>query len=81
MSLEDSSVSKKNEYIENGSIDDFAFSSINSSSFVNKENDHSFKAFLWQHVDLAFTKGFDDNVGRHLGMSVFEVMRCGVEKS
>lgn len=34
--------------------------------------DHSFKAFLQKHIDQAFTKGFDDNVGRHTSPGYFE---------
>lgn len=33
----------------------------------------SFKLFLQQHIDLAFTRGFDDNVGRHSTPAHFEV--------
>ena len=33
----------------------------------------SFKEFLWEHIDTAFTKGFDDNVGRHPVAATFEV--------
>lgn len=34
---------------------------------------HSFKGFLQQHIDQAFLKGFDDNVGRHSSPSFFQV--------
>lgn len=34
---------------------------------------HSLKHFLQPHIDLALTKGFDDNVGRNPVMAVFEV--------
>ena len=32
----------------------------------------SFYTFLWNHLHLAQTKGFDDNVGRHNDVPVFE---------
>jgi len=35
--------------------------------------DHNFRSFLQQHIDQAFTKGFDDNVGRHIAPGYFEV--------
>ncbi|XP_012536412.1 protein SMG8 [Monomorium pharaonis] len=34
---------------------------------------HSFRSFLQQHIDLAFAKGFDDNVSRHSIPAHFEV--------
>ena len=34
---------------------------------------NSFREFLWQHIELALTKGFDDNVGRNPLPAVFEV--------
>ena len=33
---------------------------------------HSFYNFLWSHINLAQTKGFDDNVGRHNVIPLFE---------
>ncbi|XP_066583120.1 nonsense-mediated mRNA decay factor SMG8-like [Prorops nasuta] len=33
----------------------------------------SFKSFLQQHINLAFAKGFDDNVGRHTAPAYFEI--------
>ena len=41
---------------------------------VKTTNENSFKEFLWQHVDLALTKGFDDNVGKNPVPAIFEVM-------
>ena len=38
-----------------------------------KISEHSFKAFIHQHIDQALGKGFDDNVGRHSGHAFFEV--------
>ncbi|KAG7212648.1 hypothetical protein KM043_012931 [Ampulex compressa] len=33
----------------------------------------SFKLFLQQHINLAFNRGFDDNVGRHTVPAYFEI--------
>lgn len=33
----------------------------------------SFRLFLQQHINLAFARGFDDNVGRHSVPAYFEV--------
>ena len=38
-----------------------------------RQEQNSFKEFLWQHIDVAFTKGFDDNVGRNAMPARFEV--------
>ncbi|OXU28536.1 hypothetical protein TSAR_008981 [Trichomalopsis sarcophagae] len=38
-----------------------------------EEEPHTFKRFLQQHINLAFSKGFDDNVGRHPAPSHFEI--------
>ena len=35
--------------------------------------ENSFKEFIWQHVEMAFNKGFDDNVGRNPVAARFEV--------
>ena len=47
------------------------------SSLSRNGGENSFKEFLWQHIDMALTKGFDDNVGRHPVQANFEV--CSVE--
>lgn len=47
-----------------------AFNTIESETETR-----SFRLFLQQHINLAFSKGFDDNVGRHSGSSHFEVSR------
>jgi hypothetical protein len=36
---------------------------------------HSFKEFLSQHIELALSKGFDDNMGRNPVPPVFEASR------
>ena len=43
------------------------------SSQNRPDGENSFKEFLWQHIDMALTKGFDDNVGRHPVQANFEV--------
>ena len=51
-------------------------SSRGSSSPVrepeNEDDGHTFYNFLWSHLIVAQTKGFDDNVGRHNVIPVFE---------
>ncbi|PNF37753.1 Protein SMG8 [Cryptotermes secundus] len=52
---------------------------VNTFSTLHLEpNDHSFRSFLQQHIDQAFTKGFDDNVGRHTAHGYFEIPTAGV---
>lgn len=52
---------------------------VNTFSTINLEgNDHNFRSFLQQHIDQAFTKGFDDNVGRHIAPGYFEIPTAGV---
>ncbi|KAL5015428.1 hypothetical protein ScPMuIL_009698 [Solemya velum] len=51
-------------------------SSLSISPRLGPEN--SFKQFLWQHIDSAFSKGFNDNVGRHSVPALFEKhIYCG----
>jgi hypothetical protein len=52
--------------------------SLRSPTFGRPEN--GFKEFLWQHVDMAFNKGFDDNVGRNAVAARFEVGEVRVHK-
>lgn len=33
--------------------------------FKNLFTGHNVKKFLFDHIDVAFKKGFDDNIGRH----------------
>ena len=44
-----------------------------SSKPVANSDRGSFHTFLWQHVQLALTKGFDDNMGRNPLPAYFEV--------
>lgn len=39
---------------------------------LEEENDHTFYNFLFSHISVALSKGFDDNVGRHNVVPVFE---------
>lgn len=69
-SLDDGCSAKAKD--QTGSVEVNGTSTV-AAGLGNREVDHSFKTFLEQHLELAFTKGFDDNVGRHSGMSVFEL--------
>lgn len=52
---------------ENGSLFD-------SASSTHENLEHSFSKFLFDHINLALTKGFDDNVGRYPVPAYFEVI-------
>ncbi|KAK7094164.1 nonsense-mediated mRNA decay factor SMG8-like [Littorina saxatilis] len=43
------------------------------SPLMPMRQENSFKEFLWQHVEMAFNKGFDDNVGRNPVAARFEL--------
>jgi protein SMG8 len=47
---------------------------VSSSSFdgTPRRDSHSFYNFLWSHLHVARTKGFDDNVGRHNDIPTFD---------
>ena len=47
--------------------------SRSSSSTAHSKGGNSFKEFLWQHIEMALGRGFDDNVGRNPVSSLFEV--------
>ncbi|WAR14293.1 SMG8-like protein [Mya arenaria] len=47
-----------------------------SSPLSRGGGEFSFKEFLWQHIDMALTKGFDDNVGRHPVAANFELAQA-----
>ena len=44
-----------------------------SSSSSSSTDQNNFRDFLWQHVELAQLKGFDDNVGRNPVPAIFVV--------
>ncbi|CAG2174798.1 unnamed protein product, partial [Oppiella nova] len=47
-----------------------------NSSSSDEENDceaNSFHSFLWTHIGIAHSKGFDDNIGRHAAPPIFEL--------
>ncbi|XP_064642230.1 nonsense-mediated mRNA decay factor SMG8-like isoform X2 [Lineus longissimus] len=44
-----------------------------STSSMKPSAEHGLKDFLWHHIDLAMTKGFDDNVGRNPVSALFEL--------
>ncbi|XP_015789803.1 protein SMG8 [Tetranychus urticae] len=43
------------------------------NSDVDPKSGKTFYQFLWSHISTALTKGFDDNVGRHNAVTVFEL--------
>ena len=44
-----------------------------SESLPGKNGDTTVREFLWQHIELAHSKGFNDNFGRNPPPAVFEV--------
>ncbi|XP_062606772.1 nonsense-mediated mRNA decay factor SMG8-like isoform X1 [Saccostrea cucullata] len=48
--------------------------SRSSSTTAHSKGGNSFKEFLWQHIDMALGRGFDDNVGRNPVPSLFETV-------
>ncbi|PVD35298.1 hypothetical protein C0Q70_02258 [Pomacea canaliculata] len=46
------------------------------SPLQTSRQENSFKEFLWQHIEMAFTKGFDDNVGRNPVAARFELAQA-----
>ena len=42
------------------------------NSLHGENNGTAVREFLWQHIELAHSKGFDDNVGRNPPLAVFE---------
>ncbi|XP_025084396.1 protein smg8-like isoform X2 [Pomacea canaliculata] len=48
------------------------------SPLQTSRQENSFKEFLWQHIEMAFTKGFDDNVGRNPVAARFELPSAAV---
>lgn len=68
---------KSKSYILNRRVSASISSSTSNGStdscLVENKDHHSFKTFIFQHTNLALTKGFDDNVGRHPVAAFFEV--------
>ncbi|XP_043288529.1 protein SMG8 isoform X2 [Venturia canescens] len=48
------------------------------NTFESETETRSFRTFLQQHINLAFSKGFDDNVGRHNVHSHFDIPTLGL---
>ncbi|XP_029644947.1 protein SMG8 [Octopus sinensis] len=48
---------------------------LSHTTSLNKcsSSDNSFHDFLWPHIELAFNKGFDDNVGKRQVPALFEM--------
>nr|CAG4646892.1 EOG090X02WG [Megafenestra aurita]SVE92282.1 EOG090X02WG [Megafenestra aurita] len=49
----------------------FLLELLNDTFEIGTENSSDFREFLNQHIILAQTEGFADNVGRHVGPSIF----------
>lgn len=52
-------------------------SSDQTSGESDEDDGHTFYNFLWSHLIVAQEKGFDDNVGRHNVIPVFERPKVG----
>ncbi|EZA51583.1 hypothetical protein DMN91_010427 [Ooceraea biroi] len=63
--------------VSSGGITSRSLASSDSNDVLtdaDTENEtRSFRLFLQQHIDLAFVKGFDDNVSRHSTPAYFEI--------
>lgn len=55
-----------------GSIDSDRGDGPSGLDQQTNDDDHTFYNFLFNHVNTAHSKGFDDNVGRHNVVAVFE---------
>ncbi|XP_011266292.1 protein SMG8 [Camponotus floridanus] len=67
--------------ISSGSSTSRSLASLDSNSIITDDTgteSHSFKLFLQQHINLAFAKGFDDNVGRHSIPAYFEIPNLNI---
>ncbi|XP_057374680.1 nonsense-mediated mRNA decay factor SMG8-like [Daphnia carinata] len=49
----------------------FLLELLNDTFEIGNESPNDFREFLSQHITLAQTEGFSDNVGRHVGPSIF----------
>ena len=52
---------------------------MSGNSLHGKSNSTTVREFLWQHIEHAHSKGFDDNVGRNPPLAVFEVSKVTLE--
>ena len=64
----------QNGQVSNGVEGRDRASSVSSSG--RQAHTRDFRDFLWPHIELAFNKGFDDNVGRNPVPADFEVRLC-----
>ena len=53
---------------------------MSGNSLHGKSNGATVRDFLSQHIELAHSKGFDDNVGRNPPLAVFEVSKIVLER-
>ncbi|CAN8016446.1 unnamed protein product [Ixodes persulcatus] len=58
--------------------EDFLSLSLDPAQSETPSHEHTFSSFLWQHIELALSKGFDDNVGRHPIPADFELPTVSV---
>lgn len=77
MAKEQDTTGVKSKNALNQKLDSHPNNIIGNGLFVESQSenisDHSFGKFLEQHVKLALTKGFDDNVGRYPTPAYFEL--------
>ena len=73
ISTKDSAIRNPNEYLLSKLIK-FCNPENNADKYLKKNDQaNSFGSFLQNHVQLALTKGFDDNIGRHAAPPIFEL--------
>nr|XP_012220936.1 PREDICTED: protein SMG8 isoform X2 [Linepithema humile] len=62
--------------VSSGGTTSRSLASLDSNSLVPDDSDtepRTFRSFLQQHINLAFARGFDDNVSRHSIPAHFEI--------
>ncbi|XP_046362085.2 nonsense-mediated mRNA decay factor SMG8-like isoform X1 [Haliotis rufescens] len=69
----DSESPRSRSYATNRRTNQASGDTLRTTVTMFSRPENSFKEFLWQHIDQAFTKGFDDNVGRNPVPAVFEM--------
>lgn len=71
--LNNSDSPRSRSYQSNRKVNQGNGPSESRSSSTTAKGGNSFKEFLWQHIEMALGRGFDDNVGRNPVPSLFEV--------
>ncbi|CAG2114914.1 unnamed protein product, partial [Medioppia subpectinata] len=75
ISAKDPTIRDSGDYLMNRLIQ-YCKTDRQSNSSSDEENDcewDSFHTFLWTHIGIAHSKGFDDNIGRHAAPPIFEL--------